>query len=192
MTDLIGKTFGKLTVIKCIGKNKRRYIIWMCNCECGKSSIVSGSDLTNEHTKSCGCLKADTMRRLRLTHGKSTTPEYKVWCEMIKRTENKKNKHYKDYGGRGIIVSERWRNSFESFLEDMGERPYKDYSIDRIDNNGNYEPNNCRWASIADQCRNKRNNVLININGKIMILSDWSKTLNISTYMVKKMARHQK
>lgn len=178
--DFTGEVFGRLTVIVFSHTNKRRYSVWNCLCTCGKTIAVISSDLTSGHTKSCGCLKIDSIKKVATTHGLSRTPEYEIWGGIIKRCENKRNKHYADYGGRGIKVCERWRNSFENFLSDMGKRPSPNHSIDRKENNGDYDPGNCRWSTIDEQARNKRNNVRIERNGEVLVLEDWAKRLNIT------------
>ena len=124
--------------------------------------------------------KIGTPRKgVNLVHGHNTregqTPEYTAWCGMIGRCYNSNNRKFKDYGGRGISVCDRWRDSFISFLEDMGEKPSASHSLDRIDNNGNYEPGNCRWATVKEQSRNKRNVTFIEIDGISMTAAEWAK-----------------
>jgi len=141
------KKFGKLTTIEYLGKSK-----WKCLCDCGNFTEVHSQSLRTGNTKSCGCLKIEKATK----HGYVGTPIYRCYNSMKNRCYNINNPSYSDYGGRGIKVCERWKDSFNNFLVDMGERPSKDYSIDRIDNDGNYEPNNCKWSTAKEQNRNNR------------------------------------
>src|SRR5215207_4952752 len=151
LIDLTGKTYGKLTVLKYNGHNFHRAIMWLCQCSCGNIKSVIGSELKRGRVRSCGCL----FRYNNLTHGRSYTYEYQCWADMLQRCNNKNSNNYKYYGARGITVCERWRK-FENFYADMGERPNDNYSLDRINNDGNYEPNNCRWTTTDIQAQNKR------------------------------------
>ncbi len=143
----IGKRFGKLLVIQEMPNGKVK-----TQCDCGAVTVVSRGNLTNLHTKSCGCLRGKNLYK----HGNSYKPEYKTWRSMIDRCTNVKNKSYKDYGGRGITVCREWLESFDVFFFDMGNRPGNSYSIDRIDNNKGYSKINCRWATRSQQQKNKR------------------------------------
>lgn len=151
--DLTGQRFRRLTVLRRdLGKTKRVY--WVCRCDCGTIKSIVACDLKRPHTISCGCVN-DAVRRIKaLKHGFNRTPTYVTWCAMHARCTNSKLKSFKDYGGRGIRVCDRWKD-FANFLADMGERP-TGRSIDRIDVNGNYEPDNCRWATASEQRRNQR------------------------------------
>ena len=161
--DLSGQKIGRWTVLlKCSNQMQKKTgnILWLCRCECGTERIVASNNLSNGKTKSCGCY-ADEIKRLRIKHGLTRrgfkkTLEYNSWASMIQRCTKPTNHKWKDYGGRGITVCTRWRNSFIKFLEDMGRRPTPMHSIDRINNNGNYEPNNCRWATPKEQRTNQR------------------------------------
>lgn len=154
LIDLTGNVYGRLTVIE-RAENYKHYTCWLCKCECGNEAVVRSSDLRFNKTKSCGCLRKEFAQKLNNKHGKSKTTEFKIWKGINQRCNNKNNKSYEDYGGRGIKVCKRW-SKFENFLVDMGEMPPKKHSIERIDVNGDYEPSNCKWASVIEQSRNHR------------------------------------
>ena len=158
---IIGKKFNHLLVINYIpgGKsNTGRQILAraICKCDCGNNKIVALADLKRNHVKSCGCLRSETSKERMTTHGKSLTPEFSVWQGIKKRCYNKNESRYKDYGGRGIQICRRWKDSFVNFLDDIGERPSKNHSIERINNDGDYTKGNCRWATLKEQSSNKR------------------------------------
>lgn len=152
--DLTGQKFGKLTVVK-RAENVKRKVYWDCVCECGESKTIVSSSIIGGHTKSCGCLKAETIGNIRATHRMSNTTEYNSWRAMVERCTNQKYRYYHEYGGRGIKICDRWK-SFANFISDMGEKPSPKHSIDRIDVDGNYEPSNCKWSSQSEQCKNRR------------------------------------
>ena len=154
MIDLSGKTFGRLTVLS-IAENRRGKIFWECECSCGKSGFaISGSNLRTGHTTSCGCYRDEKRRHPH--HGGRKSTEYTIWCGIKARCENPKNPAYSRYGGRGIKVHPQWSKDFQSFINDMGARPSLAHSIDRVDNDKNYEPGNCRWATRSEQIRNSK------------------------------------
>jgi hypothetical protein len=171
--DLTGKTFNRLTVLA-KGKihNKRQY--YMCQCTCGIITEVSANQLPNGKIKSCGCLDLER----KTTHNMVYSREYQTWKHVIDRCTNPNNDGFAYYGGRGISVCESWKK-FENFYADMGPRP-ENTSLDRIDNNGNYEPGNCRWATRAEQARNRSSNVMLTYNGKTQCQQDWAKEIGIT------------
>lgn len=154
--DIAGNTYGRLKVISYEGLNKFKVSLWKCLCECGNYTTVAKSDLLPGHTVSCGCKSKEHQSTFGIKHGLSRVGNktYKSWECMRSRCNNSNHKNYKYYGGRGIVICERW-NSFENFLEDMGERP-EGKTLDRIKVNGNYEPNNCKWSTYKEQSLNKR------------------------------------
>lgn len=173
VNDLSGKVFGKLTVLKRAGSNSFKKALWLCSCECGNDTTVVGSDMLNGHTTSCGCVKAAGQYNVVHGHNRETgcSKAYTVWKNMLSRCRNPNIKQYKDYGGRGVSVCERWLK-FENFLEDMGE-PQERLQIDRIDNDGSYTKENCRWVTRSQNRRNSRGHVVVvNINGEEMLIVD--------------------
>lgn len=174
--DLAGEKAGRWLVKFYAGRNQRGNHAWECQCECGTSRVVEDSSLKSGSSKSCGCLQIEAVAkagRSSVTHGMSkTAPEYYVWCSMKQRCFNPKVKNWVSYGGRGITVCARWVDSFEAFLEDMGPRPTPDHSIDRIDNDKGYHPDNCIWAPRSQQARNRRSNIIVRYQGQDMVLLD--------------------
>lgn len=145
--DLVGRQFTDLFVKSYAGSNGKRSL-WLCVCVCGKEVILDSHKLNTSHTKSCGC-------RRKKRNGYHSHPLYHTWMNLLARCYNEKNPSYKNYGGRGIQVCERWKNSFENFIKDIGEKP-PNTSLDRIDNNGSYAPDNCRWSTKSQQVKNRR------------------------------------
>jgi hypothetical protein len=158
LKDLTSQRFGRLVVLREAGRDVHGCAVWLCRCDCGgPEKRVRAPNLKSGRTRSCGCLLSEARRsgRQNLRHGRSKTTEYIIWLGMRARCYNVKGRPFKWYGGRGITVCERWRYSFENFFADMGPRPSPEHSIDRIDNDGNYEPGNCRWALWSVQVQNR-------------------------------------
>lgn len=186
--DLTGKRFGRLTVLqRADGKEKRSY--FLCKCDCGNVLKIVGRDIKRGHTVSCGCYKKEIIKQrntvLFRIDGRTNTRLYKVWVSMKMRCENQNHKAYNDYGGRGITICEEW-SKFENFKKWAIESGYnencsvRELTLDRIDVNGNYEPNNCRWVDMKTQANNRRNNVFICINGENRTVSEWARYSNIN------------
>jgi hypothetical protein len=176
--DITGQTFNRLTVV-CITEMRRRgEYAWLCNCSCGGQTTLLAYLITSGRVMSCGCLGKNNLPRKMPKHGMATTRVYKAWAGIKDRCRNPKSTAYHNYGGRGITVCERWA-SFEAFISDMGPRP-PGASLDRIDNNGNYEPSNCRWATPEEQGNNRRNNHRIEYNGETKTISEWTRVMGIS------------
>lgn len=182
--NLVGQRFGFLTVIKLAEKDHRNLVVWECVCDCGNTTIVLGGTLKNGGTKSCGCyrialVKSRTRRKI---HGHCVKGKfsgtYETWKGIKERCQNRKHVQFRNYGGRGIRLCERWQ-SFEGFLSDMGERPLA-HSIDRIDNDGNYEPGNCRWATDDQQRINKRTTFRVMYCGEVRPLAEVTAALGVN------------
>ncbi len=144
-------------------------------CECGNYTITRKSRVKNLKTRSCGCLR----KTINTKHGMSKTSEYSIWENMKSRCYNKKTRSYSDYGKRGIVVCLRWIDSFENFFNDMGKKPAGKYTLDRIDNNKNYSPDNCKWSLLLDQANNKRSTIRVTIDGKTRSLKQWCDVYNL-------------
>jgi len=176
--EMAGRRFGLAVVVNHAGVEPSGEISWLCRCDCGKQFASPGSRLRRGSTVSCGCKRR---RGKAPVHGGFGTPEYAVWASIKSRCSDPDNR---DYYGRGITVCKRWDDSFESFLADMGKRPSKQHSIDRKDNNGNYEPGNCRWVTRKEQERNKRSNRILTLNGKSQPIVVWSEELGIHQKLI--------
>ena len=152
-----GQIIGKLTVIRSTGCDKRYHKLFLCLCQCGTEKVISYCALMSGRVKSCGCLRKEQNKTLGLVHGESNkSKEWTAWSNMKSRCYDKNRDDYKDYGGRGITVCESWRNSYAAFLLVMGRAPSSKHSLDRINNEGNYEPGNCKWATWKEQANNRR------------------------------------
>jgi hypothetical protein len=185
--DLTGMRFGRLVVLGATGERGHRGWVWRCLCDCGNESLVITTKLRRGTTRSCGCGRGfhgpvseeqrTHLREIHTVHGRHGTPIYHKWGSMRARCENPQNRGYKDYGGRGIRVCERWQ-TFENFYADMGDPP-PGMSLERINNDGDYEPSNCRWATMSQQNRNKRGNRLLTDEGRTQCLTAWAEEVGI-------------
>jgi hypothetical protein len=193
--EFLGKRFGRLIILKEVertysGKTPSRNIL--CKCDCGKETVTSFRSVRAGRTTSCGCYGHESSKQLHTTHGLcfgkdgKRAPEYVVWIKMKHRCFNPKNKDFHHYGGRGITVCERWLHSFENFINDIGWRPDSTYSIERINVNGNYCPENCKWILKTLQNRNTRASKYIEYSGRSLLLTEWCRELDIDYSMMRR------
>ena len=188
--DRIGERFGRLTVIEraesYINPNGTPRTAWKCKCDCGNEVVVLAQSLSNGATKSCGCLKKERVHEICRTHGelvykKKRTRLYCIWENMKRRCFNPKNQFYYCYGGRGITVCDEWKDSFEAFREWAYSSGYDEYlTIDRVNVDGNYEPDNCRWVTMKEQSNNKRTSHFLTFNGETKTIAQWSEATGFS------------
>ena len=188
--DLNGGKFGRWTVLEYAGKNKNGKAMWHCICDCGTEKDVASLGLVNGSSKSCGCYMKEKNRGKIIerskTHGCSNSRLYHIWCSMKRRCHNANEKSYKNYGGRGIKVCDEWEK-FEGFYDWAIRSGYEDsLTIERIDVNGNYSPQNCRWATMKEQGNNKRNNKFITIDGETKTIQQWADISGIERSTIKK------
>lgn len=188
-SDLIGKCFGRLIVVSRAG-SLHRSILFNCKCKCGKTTTVTSSRLRTGNTRSCGCLRHEQIIKLNFKHGGTKTREYAAWHQAKTRCFNPRYHQFEHYGGRGITMCEEWRNSFTTFLSDMGKAPKGDgqhgyLELDRYPNkNGNYEPGNCRWATRTEQIRNRRSTRYLDFNGRTQTVMEWVKERGLNYHTV--------
>lgn len=193
--NAVGRTYGRLIVLE--KAPSRRYnggkprVMWRCICSCGTYVDVHTAKLQNGHTQSCGCLQRERTGNTARTHGLRHTREYESWASMKSRCLNPSSVGYHKWGGRGISICKEWINSFEQFLSDMGPRP-KGTTIDRINNNGNYEPSNCRWATAKEQANNLRTTRFFEADGIRDTVSGWCDRLGIERHMIENGLRRGK
>jgi hypothetical protein len=162
--NLAGLKFDRLEVLAFAGRSKQLWTLWRCKCACGNEAIASTYALKSGGKRSCGCLGRDITSKRSITHGMTRSPEFRCWKAMRERCYRRNATGYKNWGGRGITVCERWRDSFENFYADMGPRPSPKHSLDRYpDNDGNYEPGNVRWATFNQQASNRRKNATLGV-----------------------------
>lgn len=182
--DLTNEIIGRLTVIERV-ENIGKCTMWKCKCECGKEVVIRQPDLRSGRTQSCGCLHSEQLSLRNTTHNLSKTKLCSIWRSMKGRCLNPKDQAYKNYGGRGVTICEEWSNNFVAFYNWAINNGYsEELSIDRIDNNGNYEPSNCRWATRKVQANNKRDNHYLIYNGKSQTISQWANELNIKPHTI--------
>ena len=175
---MTGKTYGSWTVMAYVGRSgKANRTHWMCQCICGSRQKVCSANLVSGQSRSCGCRAKLSVSQAKTIHGcarnELTTVEYNCYSSIKRRITNPKHPQYKNYGGRGIKMCSRWLEDFRNFLADMGARPSSLCSLDRIDNDGDYSPENCRWTTSKDQARNRSNNVKVTINGDTKCVAEW-------------------
>jgi hypothetical protein len=195
---IIGKESIALTASTRIARSGNRIAagartVWICRCECGTIARVRSYHLKSGNTRSCGCLEREKLSARSAKHGGKRSPEYMVWCGLKARCYDSKREQFKDYGGRGIKVCDRWLHDFSAFLADMGTRPTPKHSLDRFpDTNGDYEPGNCRWATRPQQARNTRSNVVISFGGETKTLVEWAEDLGINYYTLQARIKKRK
>ena len=188
--DITGMKFNRLTVIRMAGSGHHGEKVWECICDCGNTTYATGSQLRGGRVKSCGCLQLEQskaqMKMLKRfypapckTHGDSRTRMYGIWAGMLQRCTNPKRESYPLYGGRGISVCERWKN-YENFKSDMGASYFDGASIDRIDNEKGYSPENCRWVELRAQASNRRKKIRVHINGKEITVKEAASILHVN------------
>lgn len=184
--DMTGKVFGLLTVVRPVEADKRG-VLWLCRCECGTEKVLPARQLNRGAVNSCGCLRRALSIQRSTRHGGSRTSEYQIWRGMVDRCENPGSAVYDRYGGRGIRVCDRWKSSFEAFRADMGSRPSNKHTLDRVNNDEGYGPDNCRWASYLVQANNTRQNVWVEYMGESKTVAQWIRHLCLplshSTYL---------
>jgi hypothetical protein len=182
--DLTGQQFGRWTVISRAASDHHNRYFWNCRCVCGGTAAVSSNSLRRGHSQSCGCLKLERLIAAVVTHGHSRrgsgkhskSGTYRCWQNMLARCLRPQHPKFHNHGGRGITICSQWIESFEQFLADMGEQP-PGLTLERIDNDGNYEPTNCRWATYLEQNRNHRRNHRLTVGNETLVLEDWAKRL---------------
>lgn len=176
-----GDRIGIRTVVGSAGKDKDGKRVWMVVCDCGTERVISEGEVRAR--QSCGCKRIETTIKAKTTHGDCKSKEFMAWAAMMTRCRNPKQACFKNYGGRGISVCTRWQK-YEHFLADMGRKPSLRHTLERIDNDGNYEPKNCRWATRSEQALNKRNNRWISFGKETLTLTEWARKLGCSNAMI--------
>jgi len=177
--DLTGRVFGRWTVIEESGRDKGGSVRWLCRCVCGTEKTVSGASLTHGRSTSCGCLARELTAERSRTHGQIHTRFYKIWANMIGRATCPTNSEWPNYGGRGITVCPEWQ-SFEAFARDMGPAYRDGLTLERVDVDGSYSPENCTWATRKEQARNKRTTIRVEFRGTTKPLAEWCELLGLN------------
>lgn len=181
--DITGCKFGRLTVLEKNGKDNFGQVIWKCRCECGNTTFVRSYHLRSGHTKSCGCLERETKTLAHTIHGKRNTRLYEIWAGMKSRCLNPSIREYKWYGAKGVVICPEWLNDFQAFYDWAIAHGYADnLTIDRIDNNKGYSPDNCRWATKKEQQNNRSNNRFLTYNGETHNISEWAKKFGVEYF----------
>lgn len=181
-SDIKGMIFGRLKVLRRDGLSPKRRAMWLCVCECGITKRIAGVSLRRGETRSCGCLQKEFAKGnpTNVTHNMSSTPEYRAWSRMKQRCLNDDDVRFHRYGGRGVKVCDRWLISFENFFKDVGPMPSIHHSLDRVDNDGDYKPENVQWATDEMQANNRSTNKIIDAMGMSMTVAQWSKSTGIN------------
>jgi hypothetical protein len=185
--DITGRKFNRWTVIGQAPKDSAKYgtqRLWHCRCDCGNESIVPTAYLVYGNSKSCGCFHREKVAAIHTTHGLSNSSEYRIWHNIRKRCYVSSDPGFHNYGARGISMCPRWLEDFRSFYADMGARPSPKHSIERIDNNGNYDPYNCKWATRLEQNNNSRRNRFMEHNGKRQTVAQWSRDTGVPSRVI--------
>ena len=197
--DLTNQRFGRLTALSKIGRRQhgRSRIYWECLCDCGEHCTIETNSLTSDRTRSCGCLQRELVKERCLVHGGTVngkhSPEYESWQKAKSRCYKPSDPKFPLYGARGITMCARWQASFAAFLEDMGWRPSPKHSLDRYpDNNGNYEPGNCRWATAKKQSNNRRSNVIVTVDGEKYTLKQFAEMNAVNYKSLHSLVRYQR
>lgn len=180
LIDLTGQKFKRLTVLSRAAKRPKMGSRWLCACDCGNRPVVSSYNLRSGITKSCGCWKKEVLVKKATKHGHAGTKEFRAWTHIRQRCYNKNSDDYKNYGGRGITVCESWMKSFSNFIADMGEAPSPEHTIERINNNASYSPENCKWDTRLVQCRNRRNVRRFLYKGRALTITELAPLLGLT------------
>lgn len=181
LINLTGQRFGRLVVLRRAKvQSKSRRVYWLCVCDCGSEKAVNAGHLRSGTVVSCGCFNREVVTK----HGKSNSPEFRAWKHMRQRCTNENNPSFSNYGARGIKVCGRWIASFDNFYKDMGPRPSNKHTLERIDNNKGYSPENCCWATRSDQSRNRRATVYVQYQGERLCLTDAARKAGVNRHLV--------
>jgi hypothetical protein len=186
--NLKGQKIARLTVLERVPNDRFNRACWLCRCDCGRELVVATNALRTGNTRSCGCLMRDRAAQIctwrNTSHGESGSPEHVAWLAMKERVRNPNHRQFHNYGGRGIKVCDRWLNSYENFLADVGRKPTRKHTLDRIDVDGDYEPGNVRWATLAEQQSNKTTNVFVSAFGERLTVSQWARKTGVGRHNI--------